>query len=580
MARTSNNRFSLFQKNLLISSFNIFLIGVILTFACYKIQGNLLAATLNDQALGFTKLAYSTLDLKDIKDSLSNSDVHSETQQRLIKQLNDFSALNPKIAQTYIIDTDKTDGVKLFMAAVPQHLLDEGLKVGDYFETSPLFAEQVEKAKNFKSPFSTDIYTDSIGVWLSVLVPVIDESGKVIAVFGIDQDASMVAKGQMDLIKTALIIFAIALVVVFFFQFFVMRKLLLPIKQLVAGMKEVSRGNLTVRLAIKQKDELGDLAVHFNEMVEQNRTMIQKIQEHTEHSASTAEQLSASVEEVSQQVNQITTTIQEVASGAINQLNGTAESSIAINEMASGIQRIAESTSTVSEVSLVTSKEVQEGSASIQKAVSQMESMKASVEHSGTVVKSLGERSQEIAHILEIITGIASQTNLLALNAAIEAARAGEQGRGFSVVADEVRKLAEQSNESASQIAHLIQEIQLDTAKAVAAMDTVSQEVHTGLQAVQQAGQTFARIADEITHIAEQIQESSAVAEQMSASSEQVSASIDETAAIAKLSADHAQHVATASSEQLTAMEQLAASAESLSRMAQESSELVKQYQV
>ncbi|MGE5508070.1 MAG: methyl-accepting chemotaxis protein [Chitinophagales bacterium] len=122
---------------------------------------------------------------------------------------------------------------------------------------------------------------------------------------------------------------------------------------------------------------------------------------------------------------------------------------------------------------------------------------------SGTI-RSLGERSQQIGQIVDLITGIADQTYLLALNAAIEGARAGEQGRGFAVVAEEVRKLAEQSAQAAQRIAELVKEIRDDTAQVVDAMDQENQQVTEGIGVVKEAGGAFRRLVDGISRLNDQ----------------------------------------------------------------------------
>lgn len=120
-----------------------------------------------------------------------------------------------------------------------------------------------------------------------------------------------------------------------------------------------------------------------------------------------------------------------------------------------------------------------------------MNTIEKTVITSSDIIAKLGDQSKEIGRIIDAISGIAGQTNLLALNADIEAARAGEQGRGFTVVADEVRKLAEQSRKAAKKIANLINEIQIDTEKAVAAMSEGTREVKTGCEVVDTAGKSF-----------------------------------------------------------------------------------------
>ena len=155
-----------------------------------------------------------------------------------------------------------------------------------------------------------------------------------------------------------------------------------------------------------------------------------------------------------------------------------------------------------------------EGNQAIQAAVLQMNAIHDSIRELSGVVEGLGNHSQAIGQIIEVITGIANQTNLLALNAAIEAARAGEHGRGFAVVADEVRKLAEQSSRSAEQISQLINTIQSDTKHAMNSMEAGTREVQQGILVVHEAGETFGQIQMSIGTVSDQVHDVSAAAQE------------------------------------------------------------------
>jgi methyl-accepting chemotaxis protein len=153
-------------------------------------------------------------------------------------------------------------------------------------------------------------------------------------------------------------------------------------------------------------------------------------------------------------------------------------------------------------------------------------------------IEELARKSGQIGGILDTITGIADQTNLLALNAAIEAARAGEHGRGFAVVAEEVRRLAEQSGDSATSIAGLIQEIQHGIDGVVSLVKQAAQLADEGVESSERAQQTFVEIGQAIAGIAERVDgmadtsmEIASVAEQSSAAAQEMSSATQQTSA-------------------------------------------------
>ena len=354
-----------------------------------------------------------------------------------------------------------------------------------------------------------------------------------------------------------------------------------PIIQVRDCAGEIAKGNLAIKsLNSTSRDEIGDLARAFDEMTVNLRTLIKKVSSSAEHLAASSEELTASADQSSQATNQVAVSIQEVASGAAEQMNAANDSTSIVTEMSAGIEEIAANASSVASQTETAADKAVKGGAAVDKAVGQMSRIEQTVNTSAQVVAKLGERSKEIGQIVDAISGIAGQTNLLALNAAIEAARAGEQGRGFAVVAEEVRKLAEQSEEAAHKIAGLIGEIQVDTDKAVQAMQTGTQEVKTGAEVVNAAGVSFREIADLVTEVSDQVKQISKAIQEMASGSQRIVESVSKIDSLSKKSAGEAQSVSAATEEQLASMEEIATSSRALATLAQDLQTAVAKFRI
>lgn len=376
---------------------------------------------------------------------------------------------------------------------------------------------------------------------------------------------------------TILLILAIAIIL----SIFSARRMLKPVTLLSQAIETIAQGDLRVQnIAITSNDELGRMAQAYATMNKYLREIITRTMKTVELVSAASEELSASAQQSAQAANQVASSVTEVAQGAEKQLNLVNNTVTIVEQMSAGTHNIATNTNTAaitSEKALDTAKQ---GSQTMEAAINQMNNLEKTVVNSAAVVAKLGERSKEIGNIVGTIAGIAGQTNLLALNAAIEAARAGEQGRGFAVVADEVRKLAEQSQLAAKQIAELIRDIQIDTDKAVIAMNTGTSEAKAGIAAVDDAGRVFNDIATLIAQISSQAQDASNTIGSIASGSEQIVAAIQGIDQISNETASQTQLVSATTEEQTASMNEIASSSQELAKMAEDLQSIVAKFKL
>ncbi len=267
--------------------------------------------------------------------------------------------------------------------------------------------------------------------------------------------------------------------------------------------------DLSSKVRIQSRNEIGSLADHFNEFVEKICKMVKEISVNSDQIRNHSLTFSSESAKVMNIVNEQSGQMERVATSV-------EESSATGLEIAKNSSNAAKSSENIKE-------SVNKGSKVIMDTIAGMDVIAKDVSNNAGMVEQLGKRSEEIGKIISVIDDIADQTNLLALNAAIEAARAGEHGRGFAVVADEVRKLAERTTKATKEINTTITTIQNDTKKAVVSMHEGKKNVDTLVTQAQNAGNTLNDINRLVNEIAEMVTRIATAMEEQSSATEEIS---------------------------------------------------------
>ncbi|WP_018749963.1 methyl-accepting chemotaxis protein [Paenibacillus sanguinis] len=382
-------------------------------------------------------------------------------------------------------------------------------------------------------------------------------------------DVGEFKEASWPIFRDSILVLAVSLIVAGSIIYFVIRRITRPIEQLNYSAQRVSEGELNGEVKSNRRDEIGQLAANYNNMLASLRNMVQEMAETASQLTVSSEELTAGTEQNAKAVEYVVELVQEASNDAEHQAVASADSARTMEDMSAGIRKIAEASGMIVESSAQTVDDVKRGSERVTEVGAQMEQIRQSTRQSAELMEQMNELSLQVAGMSTAISGIAGQTNLLALNAAIEAARAGEEGRGFAVVAGEVRKLAEQAGEAAEMIQHHIGQMTELTGRAHEVMDQeVNANVERGITVTEAAQQAFQEIELSTQRIAEQIHEVSAITEQMSASADEIAQSVEQIAVTSAKSQESFQGVTAATQEQLASMEEISSASEGLSRMA------------
>ncbi|HUM18537.1 MAG TPA: methyl-accepting chemotaxis protein [Candidatus Nitrosotalea sp.] len=337
-----------------------------------------------------------------------------------------------------------------------------------------------------------------------------------------------------------------------------------PVNALMSGAERVGRGDLSQLVPVTSRDEIGQMAVTFNDSIVRLRSLVQTEADRDEERrkredlqqniikfldtvveigkgdltrrgevtwdvlGNVVDAINVMIEEIASLVGDVRQTALQVATGAQDTIKISGELALAAQAQSSDATRVTRSVADVTvsvrqvadsaDQSAKAARQVlqaaSKGEEAVRNSLASMQQIRGEVQTISKKIKSLGDRSLEISDIVNTIQDIAAQTHLLALNASIEAAGAGEAGLRFSVVADEVRKLAERATQATRDIGTLIKGVQVETQEAVVAMESGTHQVESGyevslraeeaLQEIGKISQTSSELAGEISQASQQ----------------------------------------------------------------------------
>ncbi|GAB6520461.1 HAMP domain-containing protein [Bacillus thuringiensis] len=572
------HKLSFLQKNVLLTVLVILTLVGTMGALSFNMFQNSMMSIFERHSFETGDTVLHKLDEEIVRDVTKDPVAQREKREKLTEKLDEATEELNSVGQTYIVGAKKNEKGELLIVDLSTGLASVvDVRPGEYYKQPDLWMKAYDKVMSTKKANMTVVYEDLLGSWVTILEPIKDEDGNIVAIVAADVDASIVPITKEKFIIQGLMFICISVLIATVIQFLIVRNALAPLRDLREGLRKVGEGDLSIKLE-ERPDDIGIINSYFNNTIEKFKGIIDKVKQTAEQVSSSSKELSVSTKENSMAVQEIVSSMVELRAGAQSQETSVPQYLGIVYEMEDRMEEITNAAKQMAKESEGIEHHSGKGNGVTKQAIHQMNIIQNAVQDLSSIIYSLEARSKEISDIVTVITSISNQTNSLALHATIEASRAGETGEGFAIVADEVRKLAEQTEASAKDIAKLIGETQAGTEEAVVSMKKTSKEVESGIKLVKSSGAFFEKISKSAQTVTNQVGVVSSNSNNILQNSQNIVRVVNELSLIANKYANSSSNVQESMKEQEMSVQDIAELASSLSWLSQELQELIGEF--
>ncbi|MEF7559847.1 methyl-accepting chemotaxis protein [Bacillus thuringiensis] len=572
------HKLSFLQKNVLLTVLVILTLVGTMGALSFNMFQNSMMSIFERHSFETGDTVLHKLDEEIVRDVTKDPVAQREKREKLTEKLDEATEELNSVGQTYIVGAKKNEKGELLIVDLSTDLANVvEVRPGEYYKQPDLWMEAYDKVMSTKKANMTVVYEDLLGTWVTILEPIKDGEGNIVAIVAADVDASIVPSTKEKFIIQGLMFICISVLIATVIQFLIVRNALAPLRDLREGLRRVGEGDLNIKLE-ERSDDIGIINSYFNNTIEKFKGIIDKVKQTAEQVSSSSQELSVSTKENSMAVQEIVSSMVELRAGAQLQETSVPQYLGTVYEVEDKMEEITNAAKQMEKVSEGIEHHSVKGNGVTKQAINQMNIIQNAVQDLSSIIYSLEVRSKEISDIVTVITSISNQTNSLALHATIEASRAEETGEGFAVVADEVRKLAEQTEASAKDIENLIGETQAGTEEAVVSMRKASKEVESGMKLVEMNGAFFEEISKSAQSVTNQVRVVSSNSSDILQNSQNIVRVVNELSLIANTYTNSSSNVEESMKEQEMSVQDIAELASSLSWLSQELQELIGEF--